>query len=218
MLAATGLRAQTPAKETLPADVRAAWARKGVQSALANSVLAPAKDGSFHGETKATRAEVVIALAKLAKALETGAWKASPSERVPEKIASGGLAANWKQQSVSRYALAVILARFGDYAANGLSRPAAKGKNVGKSEAIPPKATVTVPRANPAYDSLVYLTNRRMLWPDSPLLKADDHTVTGAELSRALAQMATGLIDIRTELAPDEEDAPKKPNRPLKKP
>jgi hypothetical protein len=207
--------------QTLPSDVRSRhWAAPYVQQALKNGVLAPNEDHNFHGEAKVTRTQAVIALAKLARALESGQWQARPSVALPDKVTRTLEQGDWKQKPVTRYVLAAILARFGDYIKNGLPRPKPGSKDLGKSEALPPRATVTLARTHPAYESLSYLAGNRMLWPNSPLLKPDDKPVPGRDLSTALAQLAVGLSDRMTELGlepdgstPDRTFQNKRPNR-----
>lgn len=209
------LRAQAPApsqrisrstgSRPLPKDVRADWARKGVQSALDNGILSADKDGKFHGEQKVNRTDAVIALAKLAKAVEAGTWRASRSAPVSDKMLGYELPVSWKQQTVNRYVLAAILTRFGDFAANGLTRPGPTDKDVAKSETLPDNVKPSVPPSHPAYESLVYLTSRRMIQPKSVLLHPDGSPLRGSELSTALWQMGAGLADRLTDLGHDEE-------------
>jgi hypothetical protein len=190
----------------LPPDVRPNfWAASAVQEALRNGILSARADGKFHGEAKVTRTEAVIALARLAQALESGKWQASASQPVTGKTIPILEQGSWKQQPVSRYVLAAALARFGDYVMNGLHRAPADSQDRAKSVILPPKATVTVPSTNPAYASLTYLANNHMIWPGSPLLKPDDQPVRGAELSRALGEMTAGLNDLVTDMGRDEE-------------
>ncbi len=161
---------------------------------------------SFHGEAKVTRTQAVIALARLAQSLETGKWKAATSAPISSGTAQPKAnAPGWRKQMVTRYMLASVLARFGDYVANGLHRPGPNDKALGQSEALPDKVTVTVPASNPAYASLVYLAKNRMIGTDSPLLKPDDKLLRGGELSRALAQMVAGLNDRLTDIGHDSE-------------
>ena len=101
-----------------------------------------------------------------------------------------------------RYAFAAIVARFADYFANAIKRPVA-GAKVGQSEALPP-VTVSTPPGSPGYDALEYLAGFKMIRPDLPLLKPDIAPLTGTELSRALAEPATGATDRLTELVPDD--------------
>jgi hypothetical protein len=44
-----------------------------------------------------------------------------------------------------------------------------------------------------------------MIWPGSPLLKADSQPVKGEELSRGISEMAAGLNNRLTELGLDAE-------------
>src|SRR5579884_2158804 len=189
-----GLPAGAPARPAPPAPLpagnrRAApqpvdvppnhWARQAVLQVLQDGVMALPDGRAFHGEAKVTHTQAVIALAKLAQALEAGTWRAVSSRPVPDRLMAGSHATSWQQQPVTRYVLAETLARLGNYIANGL------------------------PRTHPAYASLAYLTHNRMIWPHSPLLKPDNKPILGAELSTALAQMTAGLTDRLTSLGHD---------------
>ncbi|HLK55006.1 MAG TPA: S-layer homology domain-containing protein [Chthonomonadaceae bacterium] len=189
----------------LPSDVRSNhWAVPAVQAVLKNNVMSVSSDKGFHGEAKVTHQEAVLALAKLARALENNTWQRNHSAPVPDKVAQTLSKDDWKTQPLTRFALASILARFGDYAAAGLSRPGPGAKELGKSIALPGKATITAPHTNPAYASLTYLAENHMIWPKSPLLTADDKPVQGEEMSQALMEMITGLNNKFTELGHDE--------------
>jgi hypothetical protein len=185
----------------LPPDVRAAhWAAPAVTHALEAGVLRLQSDGQFHGEAKVTREEAAIALGKLGRALVDGTWKpAGRSKAVPDSVSAIWDKTAWKTQPVRRYAFAAILARFGDYVANALPRPAATAK-VGQSEVLS-AVTVTLSSKSPAFESVTYLAHNRMIKPGSPLLKPTDTApLLGADLSRALAELATGVSDKLTDL------------------
>jgi hypothetical protein len=189
-----------------------------VQETLANGVMANRADGQFHGEAKVTHGEAVIALANLARAVETAKWHAASSMPVPATIKPTLEHSDWRKHLVTRYMLASLLARFGDYLTNGLTRAPADSKDTGKSEALPAKAVVKIASSNPAYASLTYLAERRMIWPGSPLLQADSQPVKGEEMSRALSEMAVGVANRLTSLGlnpdgstPDASFHPKKP-------
>ncbi len=189
----------------LPPDVKAGhWAAPFVQAALANGVMSLMDGREFHGEAKVTRQQASMLLARLAQTLEAGRWQIQPSR----PIGSGALKTlehgDWAAQRVTRYEMAKILANMGDYVANGLPRPDGAAKNLGKSEALPPRPILKIPRANPAYAALAYLVEARMVTPKSPLLKADDTPILGGEMSHALAEMVTGLVDRQTDRGLDE--------------
>jgi hypothetical protein len=171
---------------------------------LANHVMSVEPSGKFDGDALVTRRQAVIAICRLARALQGGQWHAAPSVPVPARIMPMVDAGTWKLRPIKRYTLAVVLARFGDYVANGLPHPDT-GKALGKSEALPAKPKITLSAASPAYESLTYLAARRMIWPGSPLLKADSIPLHGAELSRGLSEMCTGLTDLQTDLGHDDE-------------
>ena len=191
---------------SLPPDIRPGhWAASYVQEALNNSLISLSDDKQFHGEAKVTHAQAVIALAKLARSLETGKWQAQPSRPVSSDALKPLEQGDWRTQKVTRYELAKALASMGDYVANGLPRPAADAKDLGKSSALPPKPTVKIAKSHPAYSSVAYLAGANMITSDSPLLLADSKPLLGSELSRALAQMVIGLANRFTELGLDEQ-------------
>jgi hypothetical protein len=206
----------------LPPDVRSNhWAAHAVEEALTNGVLSPQSDGQFHGEARVTRGQAVIALSKLARAVEQGKWRASKSRPVPASVAPVLAKGAWKQRPVTRYMFAALLARFGDYLTNGITRAPANSRDTGKSEAFPPKPTIKLAASHPAYAALTYMAAEHMIWPGSPLLAADSQPVKGMEVSRGLAEMSAGLNDRLTELGHDAEGNTPDPsfhsNAPAKK-
>lgn len=191
------------AADTLPSDVRPNhWAAKAVPQALENGILSLQSDKQFHGDAKVTRAQTAIAIAKLARTLENNTWKKQSSVAIPDRVDAIMDQTTWKKQLVSRYVLAYTLTRMGNYVANGLPRPKPGVSDLGKSVAIEP-VTISVPRSNPAYESLAYLAKNRMIRPNSPLLKADDSPIQGEEISRALTDMTVGLNDRLTSMNHD---------------
>lgn len=189
----------------LPPDVKAGhWAAPFVQAALANGVMSLPDGREFHGEAKVTRQQASMLLARLAQTLEAGRWQTQPSRPISPGALKTLEHGDWATQRVTRYEMAKILANMGDYVANGLPRPDATAKNLGKSEALPPRPTLKIPRADPAYAALTYLVEARMVTLKSPLLKADDTPILGGEMSRALAEMVTGLADRQTDRGLDE--------------
>jgi len=209
--------------QSLPPDVRAGhWAAAPVQIALRNQILSVEADKNFHGDVKVTHQQAVIALARLGKALETGAWQKSAS--VPVSFAKTGVAPQagaWEKQGVSRYVFATVLTRMGDYANNGLLRAKPGEKDTGKSTVVPPAVTVTLSRSSPAYASITYLADHRMVGPGSPLLSADDKTLTAAEMTRAMKDLIIGLTDRVTDMGHDADgntrDEAFHPKNPVKK-
>ncbi|MCW3051731.1 MAG: S-layer y domain [Chthonomonadales bacterium] len=193
--------------QSLPPDVRAGhWAATPVQIALRNQILSVEADKNFHGDAKVTHLQAVIALARLGKALETGAWHKSAS--IPVSVAKTAVAPKsgaWEKQSVSRYVFATVLTRMGDYANNGLIRAQPSEKDTGKSLVVPPAVAVTLSKSSPAYASMTYLTGHRMVGPGSPLLSADDKTLTAAEMTRAMKDLVSGLTDRVTDLGHDAD-------------
>lgn len=198
------LAAVTPARSaTRPPDVPAGhWAASAVQELVDSSVLSLPDGKRFLGEARITRAQTVIALSRLARSLETGAWKRHTPRPLDRTAAKAFQSGSWQQKPVSRYAAAVALARFGDYFANGVRNAPQAARNTGKSVLL---TSVTMPagQKGPAAEALAYLTKNRMLRAGSSLLKPDSQPVRAAELSRALADMAIGLNDRVTDLGLD---------------
>lgn len=191
--------------DSLPSDVKSDhWAASAVQQVVKNNVMS-LMDGKFRGDGIVTHSQAAIALAKLARALEGGSWMASSSRPVSEKVVKTLAQGTWEQRPVTRYALASALARMGNYVANGVPRPATSSTDLGKSSILPSPPTITTPRTDPAYESLTYLANKKMLWPGSPLLKTGSAPIKGAEISRAIKEMTVGLVNRLTELGHDED-------------
>jgi hypothetical protein len=191
--------------QTRPADVKAGhWAESAVTQAVANKVMT-VQSGAFRGEKRVTKTEVAVALAALARSLEAKTWKPAKSVKVPNKAVGMVDTTAWEKQAVSRYALAIVLTKFGNYFANGVPKPPAGTQDLAKSDVLPPKLKITLATNHPAYSALTYLTERRMIAAGSPLLKPDDKPLRAQELSDALAQMAHGLTNQVTELGRDDE-------------
>ncbi|HLV79126.1 MAG TPA: hypothetical protein VKT32_02560 [Chthonomonadaceae bacterium] len=189
----------------LPSDLQSGhWAAAAVRETLQNHVMDLPDGRHFRGDAVVTRDQAAIALAKLAHALMAGTWRASPSVPVPQSAFRRLGTADWQTQPVTRYALAVVLARAGDYVMNGLPRPDPQAKDLAKSVAIPDIPQLKVARTDPAYPSLLYLANNHMLWADSALLHAGRQPIRGAELSKALAEMIVGVNNRLTPLGHDE--------------
>src|SRR5215470_16828377 len=118
----------------VPSDVRNGhWAGQAVQQVLQNGVMTPEADKLFHGEAKVTHTQAAIAIANLAKALEAGKWTPGKSAPVSMKIVPTLERGDWRRQKVTRYALASVLARMGDYIAKGVERGR---KDLAKSEIL----------------------------------------------------------------------------------
>lgn len=179
------------------------WATQAVQQALNNGVLGFTDGTNFRGEAKVTRTQAVVALAKLAQSLETRKWKAQKSSALPVKTEAMQVVDS--TQPVTRYTLALSLSHFGNYLMNGLPRLNPNGKDIAKSEVLPAPPRLTIPTTHPAYKSLEYLAKKRMITPSSPLLKPDNTPLKSMELSQGLAEMATGLTNLWTELGKEED-------------
>ncbi len=205
--------------QTRPADIRAGhWAEKSVTQALDNRVL-NLENGKFRGDSKVTKTQAVIALAALAKSLEQGTWKRLNSATVSTKSDTMIERTAWEKQSVSRYTLAIVLSKFGNYFVNGVERAGKNGKDVAKSTAFPPKPNFVLAKSHPAYASLTYLAGKNMIRPGSALLKPDNTPFRANDLSIAISEMAFGLTNQVTELGLDENGGtPDKTFKNKKKP
>ena len=191
----------------LPPDVRSNhWAAGAVAQIVKSGVMTVYPDHEFKGEEHVTHAQAVIALAEVAKRLEAGTWQAGDAKPVPDKIAKVLTKSAWQSKLVTRYDLASVLVRFGNYYLKAVSRPNPGAKDLGKSVTLPTivKIPQSVNASNPAYGALKYLTQGRMISADSPLIKADNVHTKAVELSHAIAQVVDGLADRMTELGLDE--------------
>ena len=199
--------------QALPADVRPnQWAATSVAAILKNGVLSVQSDKLFHGDAKATSSEAVIALAKMARKIESGEWKPGSGKPVSNKVLSIWEKTDWKTQPLRRYALAAVLNRFGDYIVKGLPKLKSGAKRLGASETLE-QAPIDLAKTDPAYASLLYLAKNRMISPKSALLKPDGSPVSGATMSIALRDLAIGLTDRMTEASSEEDGAaPLKPS------
>lgn len=197
--------------DTAPVDVRPNhWARSAVIRMLQTGTLQLQNDHKFHGDAKVTRLEVVQSIARLAKQLEVGSWKPRPSIAISESVQKVWTTTDWKHQQVRRYTLAVILTRLADYAVNGIPRPKPGTPNLAKSITLE-KVSISLPKTHPAFESLTYLANNRMLSSDSPLLKPDLKTMESEDLSRVAAQMVIGLNDLFSDQTRDVDGNPVDP-------
>lgn len=189
----------------LPPDVRpTSWAAPYVEETLNNQLLTLPDGKEFHGEAKVTHLHAVFALAKLAKMLEAHTWKAHASRPINDSVSKAVAVSDWRTQKVTRYEFAKVLACMGDYVTNGLPRPTADAKDLGKSGALPPKPKLTLEKSHPAYASLSYLIEANMIRSGSPLLLADNKPILGTELSRAVSDVVIGITNHATELGLDE--------------
>ncbi len=188
-----------------PRDVAASHpASRAVAETVDNRILTLDGKRAFHGAATVTQTEAAIAMARLAQRLEAGAWRRAASVPLPAP-ALQKTSGDWKRQTVTRYELASVLARLGDYAANGLRRAAKNSADAGKSVVLPPPPKVELPRRHPAYAAVSYLAARRMISADSPLLKPKDAPLTAGVLRTALSQMLIGLTDRLTDLGHDKD-------------
>jgi hypothetical protein len=196
------------ASQALPKDVSSrSWAASAVQEAIANKVLRTLPDGSFHGSMPVTRAQVVVALAAEAHVLTAGSWQHHKSSAVPESVVNQLNSGDWRAKPVTRYMLASVLTRMGDYLNNGLHRAAPGAKDTAKSVALPPVAKVHVSPRSPYYSALHYLAVNKMVWSGSVLLQVNNAHVTSAQLSEAVAEMAEGVTNRVTSLGFDKTGA-----------
>ena len=179
------------------------WAARAVKETLRNGVLTLDKRGAFHGAAKVTQIEAATALAKLAQRLEARAWRGEKSLPLPAPSRLRA-AEGWERRAVTRCELASVLARLGDYAANGIHPAAKNSADAGRSIVLPKPPNVALPRRHPAYAAISYLLRRRMIAADSPLLNPTTAPITASQLQTALAQMLIGLNDRLTDLGHDK--------------
>lgn len=185
------------------------WARKAVQRVVERGVMS-APDGKFNGGRAVTRAELVLVLANLGRALEQKRWNGGEAAPLKSKPPQG----EWRNRPITRYELAALVDRMAAFIANGL--PAPQGKTFGKSEALPPAATIrSVPRTSPLYEPLSYLVKNRMVWPKSVLLEPGSQPVTGEQVSTAFTQFVAGLTDRLTDEPQNREEISPPPRRRL---
>jgi len=205
VLASVAAAAPTFAAE-LPSDVRSNhWAAGAVEQILRSGVMSVQDDHQFHGEAHVTHLQAVIALAAIAKKLETGTWQVGESKPVPDKVEKTLTQTAWQTKLVTRYEFASALVRFGNYFAKAVARPKPDAKDLGKSEILPSNVKVSVLPGSPAYAACKFLADGRMISPTSPLLKPDNLPVKAAELSRGIADVAAGVNDKLTAMGQDEQ-------------
>lgn len=163
------------------------WAADSVRLIVSLGIMT-APGGMFAGDRKVTRAEMVTVLARFARLLEQRRWPDVKPERLPESAPS----ATWKKRPVTRYELAVAVARLGSIAMAGMQeKPPAKPQD---SEAIPLPAYVEKGKYPPPVErELRYLAERRYLWSGSRLLQPDRDPVTGEEAAQGLAMVIAGV-------------------------
>lgn len=184
-----------------PSDVPAShWAAASVKTLTDRGVM-DVPNGRFDGGRKVTRIELVNILARYARAVEKGEWRASAASASRKTQPP---AAAWESAPVTRFELAVLL----DRAARDISRglPAATGKTFGATEAIPPASIAKVSKSNPAYESLVYLAKNHMVWGSSVLLNPTSAPVTGRQVVDAVTMVIAGLNDRLTDEPQNRED------------
>ncbi len=193
------------AVSALPRDVSAnSWAAGAVKETIANRVLLPLPDGRFHGTLPVTRAQVVLALAAEGHVLTARQWKHHSSSPVPDSVAKQLRTGDWRAKPVTRYMLASVLARLGDYISNGVHAAAPGAKDTGKSSILPTVKKLPITAHSPYYSALHYLAVNKMVWPGSVLLYVDSKHVTAAQLSSALFQFTEGVTNHLTSLGLDK--------------
>jgi len=202
-MAAVALLAVAAAAQArpLPADVPTShWAASSVATVLDRQVM-DAPSGKFGGNQTVSRAQLITILARFARSLQAGKWKGSRAAGVAPAKRSAG----WRKQPVTRYEVAVVLARMGSYVARGI--PVTSQTIVGESVALPPAARpegvglTATQRAD-----LDYLVGMRMVWDGSPFSANLKAPVTGADLSTALVQLVAGLNDQVTDEPQNREE------------
>lgn len=184
--------AQTPTD--VPADH---WARSAVSAVVSTGVMS-APGGKFNGSAKVDRRELAITLAKLARSLEKGDWANKP----PAAIKSGGDTLGG--ESVNRYVLAAVINKVARVVPAGLPKPAAK--DIHNSVVLPKAQPAPIPKSDPAYEALDFLSKHRMLQTGSVLLKPGLEPVTSKQVAEGLSALIAGLNDRRTDEPQNRED------------
>lgn len=163
------------------------WAAHAVKRVVAAGVL-PATGGKFRGSQPLTRAELAVALHRLAVRLKTTAWPLDAVAAKPSPVLGTP-----KGGSTTRYEAAYVIDRVAACTEATLVRPLAAPRQ--KSTALPPAIPLSkIPATAPSRDSLRYLAAHRMVWLTSPLLKPGNGPVTGTELADAVAEMISGFM------------------------
>ena len=189
-----------------PSDLKAGhWARASTLRMIEMGIIpAHAKGKAFDGDKPATRTEIINALAKWAKTLESGKWKTLRSVPVTSTIEKTLNGKGWQEKPVTRFVLADTLARTGDYFALSLKPVPSKDETRGQSKAITAPLKIRLTKSHPAYVSLNYLATNRMISSGSPLVNPNGDPLSSASFSLALAQVATGVVNRVTPLGHDE--------------
>lgn len=184
-----------------PKDVPAGhWARPAVL-AVTDSGVMMLQNNAFHGEASVTRIELAQAIERWVRAIEAGKWQDSTA--VPNRLPKR---ADWRKAKITRYELAATLDRLATYASLALK----KNGTFGNSEALGPKADISrIPRKSPAYQSLRYLAQNRMVSKTSILLKPTKDRITGEQLSACLTSALAGLCDRLTDEPQNRTDIPR---------
>jgi hypothetical protein len=165
------------------------WARNAVIEVTRLGVM-KAPTGRFEGSQRVSRTEFAIILANFARSLEKRSWPTSGKKTIKNPDI-GKLAGT---SPVTRYELAAAISLVARYAMAGLPKP--HGKVYAQSEALPPPPKLSgIAPSHPAYTSLSYLAKKRMLFPNSVLLKPGSQPVTGQQVADGLAQVIAGLTD-----------------------
>lgn len=190
----------------LPKDVPSRlWASHAVEVALSNQILSTDSRGRFDGNKSVTTAEVADSLEKLSKRIISKKWVDASSSPLPKGSNTILETGDWEHKKVTRYILAAVIVRMGDYCEHGILRAPKGTEDTGESKALPPVPVISMAKSNPAYPAVHYLALHHMLWKDSPLLSADS-TINGKVLSTVLAQMVVGLNNMLTSLGHDAEN------------
>lgn len=163
------------------------WAAASVKRVVSSGLLA-SPGGRFNGSKPLMRADLTVALHRLAVRLKATPW---PTDAVGVKALP--LLAKPAAGPTSRYEAAWVIDRVAACTEATLTRPLVAPRH--KSTALPPAiAPAKLPKGAPSQASLRYLAAHRMVWPKSPLLKAGNGPVTGTELADAVAEMLAGFM------------------------
>jgi hypothetical protein len=172
-----------------------------------------ASDGKFRGGDPLTRTELILAMAALGRSLERGEWTTANGK--PFKSLESDAPSPKISKVVTRYEAAAVIARLARFAAAGIPKGSVR---YSKSIVLPKVESIsTVKPSDPAYASVQYLAQNRMIAPGSILGKPGPQPVTGKELAGAAAAVITGLVDARTDEPQNREEIGPPPSRGAEK-
>jgi hypothetical protein len=200
LIAAAPIKAQTP--NDIPANH---WAAKAAAETIRHGILTTTNN-QFRGTQPITRTEMANAIAKLAQTLENGTWT---NTQTPPLQNPAALETPADIRTVTRYETAALLCKIAAYTQKALPKPPAKP--ILQSTALPNIKLNPKLKNTPAYTSLQYLAQNRMLSPNSPLLTTQPNTLNTAQVTKILADLILGITDRRTDEPQNKDTITPKP-------